>query len=258
MTLATKLAADVAATLAAPLDAIVTFESVFGSNLIDLWYPADAALSGTDVTSLTGQLYGLALTPSGTAYPTYNASDANFNGKPSISCFQTGNKYLRNNALPTDFAPAGNRPFVWAVGRWREAQPFATVADQCGLALREAGGSWDNTVRGIYNGQIAARVYVGANYFSYSGVYNTSAHLIGGHVHGTNGSSVCFDGALLDSKPAGNAALPGALDVIWIGANGVGSEAGNFDFAVAGVCLNPPTADEIAAAYQVAARDFGI
>lgn len=260
MSLATFLAAQLAADVASPLgDApTLTIESALGANLVDIWYPADAALSGSDVTSLVGQRYGLSLTPSGVAYPTYNASDANFAGKPSISCYQTGNKYLRNNALPTDFAPAGNRPFAWVIGRWRDTQTFPVVADQCALSLRESGGNWDSTIRVLYANDFALRVYFGTNLYSQTGTYDTDAHVLGGHLDVVNGSSLFFDGSLVGTNASGTVALPDALDVIWIGANGVGSEAANFDFAVAGVCLNAPTAQELAAFYQAAARDYGL
>ncbi len=237
-----------------PVDPLV---AIFGSNLAEYWSAGDAAQSGGFVTSLTGRLQATVL--SATGDPVFNASDAVLNSAASVGC--TPFNCLSNTALGS-LIPGGSRPCMWMIG-YVSAVPVLE-GDFSTFALRRSAGDWDIVFRILDDGGDDSpwylRFYDGSLHNSNgpSAAAVDTPFVQAAIVDASAGMSFWMDGSSYGSLPAVTSAAPGAVDRLVIGANGVLTEGAYVTFAQAGVCLNPPTAGELAALYAYAQSNYGV
>lgn len=234
-----------------------TPESILGANLIDVWSAADATLVSSEVSTVVGRKYGLALpAPSSGQRPGYTASNSNFAGSATVNCARSGNRFLRNAAVPSGFLPVGSRPFAWVIGRITVTP--ASVAGAL-IAVR-VDANYDADIRQHPdNSWFSFRFYNGATRFAERSGLNTSPHLFGTHIDAALGSSLYFDNALFATQAAGTTATASdPVIAIALGANGVGADPVDMETPMWGICKNPPTTLELTALYALAQQRFGV
>lgn len=236
------------------------FRDILGSNLAFLWDVSRTDLisfASGEVDSITDAIGGVAISASGAgARPAYTANNANLAGKPTIDCAISGARILRNLTAGT-LAASGTRPFVFLIGRNRTLA--STTTEVALYTLR--GTTHDLQARALGNGAgidvWRSNYFNGANRISDSGdVQNTTGHLFGSHIDGSN-SSLFLDGTLLAPNANGGTALGGTgFTIVYVGTN-AGNQACDLSWSVFGMCIAAPTALELADLTREARRYYG-
>ena len=232
------------------------FGAILGSKLLEIWYPADASLSGGRVDAINGALAGIALpSPGAGERPAYDASDTDFNGRPTFRTeVDSSNSYLANNtATGADAAALGpsgtHHNFIFCVARLMS--PGAQANDKCLMQLGLWGGATDRNLMILIgtSGQQRSYLFNGAANYVDGGAVDGAMHLFGAYALGsslytvrdTTVTSAALSGSDAWSGPATNgrvfAGSRSANPGYWIDA----------EYAVLGVCSEPPSASELTA-----------
>jgi hypothetical protein len=230
-----------------------TLTELLKPHAVEIWDPAvvtKRALSGSDVTSLTGVLHGTVLTPSsGTANPQWTASNALFSGRPSIT-FSSGNKALAGTlAVPV---PTGSRAALFCVLRMQNATIVAGARVAIGMAdIQLLANDTDNT---------ASQTWALPPGFAQNttGATGTDVHAVYGDADPGNvyHSRLLVDG---QSSPLGNvvSASVSPDSAIVLGGNPSGTYTSDFVIAYAAVLFEPLSAQEIARLFALSQLIYG-
>jgi hypothetical protein len=234
----------------------LTFESVFGALLADIVYAGDSSLVSGEVGSVTSRIRSIALTPTGGAgaRPFYTAVNAFVGGQPTIDCQLTGARSLQSGVISPAEVAAGNRPMLIIVGRVHTANATAMSLG----CIRDSSPAFDVGLRTVVTTDWNARYFSGVTYQSTRATQDTSPHIMGCLLDGTAGSSLWLDGGTYSTQAGGTSAFGGNGANLWFIGCSAGGEPANYSCAVSMILSNTPTPAQLAGAYQVAQRYYGV
>lgn len=241
-----------------PVPPANTPEVILGSNLAEIWYAEDAVQSGApffEVSSVTGRLQNIVMFPGFNA-PVYEPADSGLRNQPSIKCQDSSGDnalFLSTDVLAESVVPAGNRPFMWCVGRNRTLT--SGTNELFGSATFSA---WSNQVIRLGATDQFSRLITDGAYDSASpDAPSTSATIIG---CGATSTDVVYyvDGEISSTGVlAPDTSLPSPLGVITVGIGNNGNPS-NWNAAVWGICKNLPTSEQLTQLYEWAVGIYWI
>ena len=238
-------------------------QSIFGSNLAVYWSAQDSLLTaGTEVRFLPSRIAPTTITLApaiSTARPQYIASDPVFAGKPSVKCIPT--QLLSNVAMPAGLLPAGCHPTIWMVG-CVDAFPSGG-GDYVLMGLRQS-VDWDCALRQV--DEVGSR-------FSLRFVNNhgnsdslgpnsttmlTTPFVIASLLWDYDDSELWMNKVSYDPVGSGGSATPGDVVAVALNSNALKLQSGYTRIALAGICTETPTPQQLAALWDYAHANYGV
>lgn len=229
-----------------------SYQNILGGLLLELWDArAGTAFSGSAFISWTGLIRGITFSaPAVPQRPNWAADGANFNGRNVVQCATSGTKCLKVAGL-SGFMPAGSRPWIFGVARYRTlgaggAFPalydFGGAASDLIITSLTPGGA-GSSLRAYWSPTVVTGPAADTN------VHGTATWL-----DGTN-ENLSVDGS--NTSGANAAALSADITNIAIG-NGVTTDAvcSNTSHAMRLVCSQYPGAAAAAAVLALAKADW--
>lgn len=230
----------------------VSFESILGANLAEIWLPEGWNISGNDVLDITGSLQDKNIP--NVVDPCFHLGPwAPLGGKPAFRCVP-GVSAMRSAGFGN--VSDGTLPFVWLICDVRGSTPNANVRF---AQVRDDAFSFTNDVEILADNTLRAGSYNATHGTRYSGgVASLTGAAILGSVIEPSGAIRLWRNGVLDA--AGSLAIPATshIEAMSVGCGHSGGQMSLIDVAVAGICHAPPTAAALDALYAFAQAEYGV